>query len=285
MAIYGIAHDLDIPQRHCATHQIRLLLISALVITSLFYPALAIYSSSQPQFLAQFSSQILDPFLSPEALTIYHAQRDIRDVWTGHDNIHVRQDSVARARCGMEQTIRVEHVLIHGHGPATEEAGALNHQTLLATLALERRLSHELTTTHELPCLRRADGECLVISPLQFWQYNEKKILADFDIINTLSLWKNVSVAASGIPVYPPMVTAGREIREYPANKLNSAMFLVLTYFFPEPDCLDHSGRARWISLLQDVAKTHGEPITEKSDPKLIALEVRSCVITSHTVD
>ncbi|EIM89959.1 uncharacterized protein STEHIDRAFT_153796 [Stereum hirsutum FP-91666 SS1] len=257
---------------HCATHQIRLLLISAIVITSLLYPALAIYSSSQPRFLAQFSSQILDPFLSPEALSTYYAQRDIRDVWTGQDNIYVREDSVARARCGMEQTIRVEHVLIHGHG-TTDETGALNHQTLLSTLALEQRISKELAS-QRIPCLLRPDGQCLVISPLQFWQHNEKKVLADFDILDTLGLSKNVSIA--GLSVSPHMVTAGREIREYPANKLDFAMFLVLTYFFPETNCLDHSGHDRWGRLLRDVAKDHGEPIIEKSGPKLIALEYKT---------
>lgn len=210
--------------------------------------------------------------MSPEALSTYYAQRDIRDVWTGQDNIYVREDSVARARCGMEQTIRVEHVLIHGHG-TTDETGALNHQTLLSTLALEQRISKELAS-QRIPCLLRPDGQCLVISPLQFWQHNEKKVLADFDILDTLGLSKNVSIA--GLSVSPHMVTAGREIREYPANKLDFAMFLVLTYFFPETNCLDHSGHDRWGRLLRDVAKDHGEPIIEKSGPKLIALEVGS---------
>lgn len=210
--------------------------------------------------------------MSPQDLSTYYAQRDLRDVWSDQDNIYVREDSVARARCGMEQTIRVEHILIHGHG-ATDETGALNHQTLLSTLALEERISSELAS-QQIPCVRRPDGQCLVISPSQFWQYNEKKVLADFDILDTLSLSRNVSIA--GMPVSSQMVTAGREIREYPANKLDFAMFLVLTYFFPETDCLDHSGHDRWGRLLQDVAKAQGEPIIEKSGPKLIALEVGS---------
>ncbi|THH21094.1 hypothetical protein EW146_g421 [Bondarzewia mesenterica] len=251
---------------HCATHQIRVILISAVVITSLFYPALAIYSASQPRFLAQFSSQILDPFL---AISSYQAQHDLWNVWMGHDKLHVREDSVARARCGVGQTLRVERVLVHGS--RAEEAGALSHQTLLSTLNLEHRIAQQLSA-RRLPCLRKPDGKCLVISPLEFWEHDENLLMNNQDVLSTLSVSKNVSIA--GAPIVPQMVLAGREMDEYSTTKINFAMFLVLTYFFRETDCLGNSGHFSWLEILQSSAKAHADLMTKAQEPKLIALEV-----------
>ena len=48
---------------HCATHQIRLILVSSVVITSLLFPAIASYYSSQTQYFAGFTLRVLDSFL------------------------------------------------------------------------------------------------------------------------------------------------------------------------------------------------------------------------------
>ncbi|KAI0059046.1 hypothetical protein BV25DRAFT_1860933 [Artomyces pyxidatus] len=256
---------------HCATHQIRVILISAVVITSLSYPALAIYSSSQPRFLAHFSSQILDPFLAADAISSYYAQHDLWNVWSNHDPLQVREDSVVRARCGMEQTLRVERVLIHGSG--VEDAGALNHQILMSTLKLEQRIASELTS-RRVPCLRRSGGQCLVISPLEFWHHDANVLLSDTNVKDALSLSKNLTI--SGMPVVPQMVLAGRETHEYPAMNVDFAMFLALTYFFPEKDCLSKSGHLEWLQILEKSAKDHADLMTEAQAPKLIALEYKT---------
>jgi hypothetical protein len=171
--------------RHCATHQIRVILISAVVITSLFYPALAIYSSSQPRFLAHFSSQILDPFLAADAISSYDAQHHLCDIWAAHDSLHVREDSVVRARCGVEQTLRVERVLIHSS--ASTDSSPLTRQLLHATLHIERKISDALAA-RQVPCLRRPDGQCLVVSPLMFWHHDERELATDVNVLHTLRL-------------------------------------------------------------------------------------------------
>ncbi|KAI3607963.1 sterol regulatory element binding protein cleavage-activating protein, partial [Moniliophthora roreri] len=51
---------------HCATHQIRIILVSGIVITSLFYPALDLYSSTNQQFSSIFT-----------AFSSLHAQQDL----------------------------------------------------------------------------------------------------------------------------------------------------------------------------------------------------------------
>ncbi|KAI0320314.1 sterol-sensing domain of SREBP cleavage-activation-domain-containing protein [Amylostereum chailletii] len=246
---------------HCAKHQIRVILISGFVITSLFYPALAIYASSQPRFLAHFSSQILDPFLATDATSSYYDQHDLIDIWAGHENLRVREDSVARARCGVEQTLRLERLLIHSSG--ADDAGVLNRQILLSALKLEREISTALAA-HNIPCLRKPDGQCLAITPLEFWHHDQGMLLADTNILDTLSDANNVSVAS--VSITPRMVLAGRERADF-------AEFLVFTYFFPDTDCLQSSGHQAWDQLLKDSAKPYSSYVlTGREEPRLIEL-------------
>lgn len=260
---------MNLPSRHCATHQIRVILISAVVITSLFYPALAIYSSSQPRFLAHFSSQILDPFLAADAISNYDAQHHLRDIWTAHDSFHVREDSVVRARCGVEQTLRVERVLVHSS--ASADSAALSHRLLRATLRLERKISDALAA-RTVPCLKRPDGQCLVVSPLMFWNHEESALMTDANVLHTLAPSNNVSFA--GVPIESQMVLAWRDRSEYSSVDAGSTVFLALTYFFPERDCLGKTGHALWLQILEDASKDGADLITETQQPKLVALEV-----------
>ncbi|KAH9038967.1 sterol-sensing domain of SREBP cleavage-activation-domain-containing protein [Lactarius pseudohatsudake] len=252
---------------HCATHQIRVILISAVVITSLFYPALAIYSSSQPRFLAHFSSQILDPFLAVDAISSYDAQHHLHDIWAAHDSLHVREDSVVRARCGVEQTLRVERVLIHSSAPT--DSSPLTRQLLRATLRIERKISDALGE-RRVSCLRWPDGQCIVVSPLMFWHHEERALAADVNVLHTLRPSNNVSFA--GVPIQSQMVVAWRD-NEYSSVDAGSTVFLALTYFFPERDCFGKAGHSVWRQILEDVSKDGADLIIETQQPKLIALE------------
>ncbi|KAI9446803.1 sterol-sensing domain of SREBP cleavage-activation-domain-containing protein [Lactarius indigo] len=252
---------------HCATHQIRVILISAVVITSLFYPALAIYSSSQPRFLAHFSSQILDPFLAADAISSYDAQHHLRDIWAAHDSLHVREDSVVRARCGVEQTLRVERVLIHSSAPT--DSSPLTRQLLRATLRIERKISDALAL-RQISCLRWPGGQCVVVSPLMFWHHEERALAADVNVLHTLRPSNNVSFA--GVPIQSQMVVAWRD-NEYSSVDAGSTVFLALTYFFPERDCFGKAGHSVWRQVLEDVSKDGANLIIETQQPKLIALE------------
>jgi hypothetical protein len=251
---------------HCATHQIRVILISAVVITSLFYPALAIYSSSQPQFLAQISSRILES-VAGKGLSSYHSYHDLHDPWSGYDTLHTREDSVARARCGTGSILRVERLLIHSALP--EDAGALNNQILLSTMQLERQLSRTLSGT-DLGCLRQSDGACFVLSPVAFWNYDEERLRLDEDMLDTLQRTSNISI--QGIPITPQMVLAGRELDDH--SNLDFAMFLVLTYVFHETSCLGSDGHLAWVKAIQQAAGRIGDLAVVTEEPALLALEV-----------
>jgi hypothetical protein len=262
---------ISLSTRHCATHQIRVILISAVVITSLFYPALAIYSSSQPRFLAHFSSQILDPFLFEDAISIHDVQHHFRHIWEAHDSFHVRDNSVVRARCGVEQTLRVERVLVRNS--ASADSAALSHRLLRETLRLERKISGSLASRRE-PCLRRPDRQCLVVSPLMFWHHDEDALMADANILHTLAPSNNVSFL--GVPVESQMVVAWRDKSEYSSLDSGSTVFLALTYFFQERDCLGMEGHTQWLQTLEDASKDNADLVIEGQQPKLIALEVLS---------
>jgi hypothetical protein len=255
---------------HCATHQIRVILISCVVITSLFYPALALYASSQTLTLSDSTSRILDTFLAPNTVPGFYvyAQHDLRNIWFGHNAIRVRNDAVHRARCGLERTVRVERVLIQS--PLTDDVGALNHQILLSTLRLEQRISH-LMHSRGIPCIRTAKGHCFVLSPLAFWNHSEEAVRSDPSILDTLNLSKTITVA--GASVTPHMVLAGRRANENTAADFDFATFLALSYFFPENDCLGSMSHSAFLDVLK-LAGQGEELVIQSHQPSLTALEV-----------
>ncbi|KAJ7677225.1 sterol regulatory element binding protein cleavage-activating protein [Mycena rosella] len=238
---------------HCATHQIRILLVSCVVITSLFYPALALYSSSHPEFLS-----ILD-------VTRSQYPQDLVDLWAGQDSLRVREDAVSLAKthasCVVDRALRVERILIQ-----SPFDGAVNHEILQSTLEFERRID-EL----QLGCLKDPDGKCFVLSPLAFWRYNQAALHDTPNILDTL-LSRNASVA--GIPITPQMVLAGRGSDEphVAGANFDFAMFLALTYFFPNSDCLGTAEHQAWL-LAIDAASQGAPLIVQKQQPTLIALE------------
>ncbi|KAI0355014.1 sterol regulatory element binding protein cleavage-activating protein [Trametes cingulata] len=254
---------------HCATHQIRLILVSSVVITSLLFPAIAIYYSSQTQYFAGFTLRVLDSFLTPDDISSYFAQHDLRHLWEGDPALRVRDDSVARARCGMESILREERLLVGGVAPE-DGLGALDKSTLLATLQLERRIS-EAMAARGVQCLQTPQGSCFSLSPLAFWDHNERALMADDNILDTLNLSQNVSVA--GVPITPEMVLAGRELRDPTSNHFDAAMFLVLTYFFPEQECFGKEGHFQWLHALEDAGGSAGELVVLAQEPHVIALE------------
>ncbi|TBU26048.1 sterol-sensing domain of SREBP cleavage-activation-domain-containing protein [Dichomitus squalens] len=256
---------------HCATHQIRLILVSSVVITSLLFPAIASYYSSQTQYFAGFTLRVLDSFLTPDDISSYFAQHDLRHLWEGDAALRTRADSVARARCGMEGILREERVLVGSVSPE-EGLGALDKNTLLATLKLERRISEALSS-RSISCLRSRDGSCFALSPSAFWNYDEQALAADDDILDTLNLSQNVTI--SGLPITPDMVLAGRELHDPSSNHIDAAMFLVLTYFFPEKECFGNDGHFLWLHALEDAGGDAGELVVLAQEPHLIALEYR----------
>ncbi|KAF8162858.1 sterol regulatory element binding protein cleavage-activating protein [Crassisporium funariophilum] len=250
---------------HCATHQIRVILISCVVITSLFYPALDLYVSSN-----NLSLSVLNAFASPNTLSGIPAQSDLVNLWSGHDTLRVHEDPFTRAKCREGSALRVERIFIQS--PLVEDDGAVNHRILLSTLSLERRLEN-LLSIGDTPCLKRSNGRCFVISPLAFWGHDQDALRSDNNILDTLSYSRNISLA--GIPITPQMVLAGRGSYEHhvAGNKFDYATFLALTYFFPQSACWGSSSeRTLWVQTVQN-AVAQNEVTVQVPEATVIALE------------
>jgi hypothetical protein len=258
---------------HCATHQIRIILVSCVVITSLFYPALAIYSSSQPKSLS-----ILDTFTLRNANPLFDAQKDLVNFWSSHNTLKLHDDSVSRAKCGVGTALRVERVLIQSTD--TEDDSVISHQTLLSTLLFENRLEH-LVSGGDTPCLKVLNDTCLVLSPLLFWNYDKEALASDVDIMDTLAPSRNVSVGS--ILITPQMVLAGRGSNEphVAGSGFDFARFLALTYFFPDSDCLGTSEHASFLRSVDQALSHSAKPVIPVQDFTVLALEVRPSTSSS----
>ena len=249
--------------RHCATHQIRVILISCLFITSLFYPALAIYSSEQ-----HLSLSLLDAFVTRNSASGFRAHSGPVDIWSGYDALKVHRDAASRVKCGAARALRVERLLVQN--PVVGDAEAIN-QSLLFMLALEEQLNNNLSAGDH-PCLKKDDGRCFVVSPSLFWNNDKDAIVSDSDVLKTLGASNNVTI--DGITITPSMVLAGRESSEH-LTASSTFTFAALTYFFPESDCLSTLQHSLWKQAVQ-TALSHDADVTfPLQEPSLIALEAR----------
>lgn len=217
---------------------------------------------------------MLDAFLTPDDISSYFAHEDLRHLWEGHNALRVREDSVARARCGKEGIIRSERILIHSI-PQDDNWSSLNHDTLVATLKLEQRID-DLLSSRQVPCIRTPDRRCFSLSPLAFWDHDEAAMLNDPNVLDTLGRPRNATV--SGITITPDMVLAGRG--DPAVTDTDITMFLVLTYFFPDADCLANHGHFTWLHILEEASSSSGDLIMQAQEPTLIALEVRASLLT-----
>ncbi|KAF8531616.1 sterol-sensing domain of SREBP cleavage-activation-domain-containing protein [Gautieria morchelliformis] len=221
---------------HCASHPKRVILVSSVVITSLFYPALAPYSSSNPTYALSFLSSLFDAY-----------QSDLHEIWESHDELHILADAATRARCGMERTLRVERVLV----PSSEwtPAGAATPATLQFASKLDDRIGGVLRDSKPpLSCVRTADKQCLVLSPLLLFDRGIPSTTTD--VLKTINASPNMTV--SDIRIGVPMLFSGRSFTD---DRLNTVVehvtFLALTYFFLEKDCLASDGHDRWLKTLE----------------------------------
>ncbi|PPQ99935.1 hypothetical protein CVT24_009570 [Panaeolus cyanescens] len=252
---------------HCATHQIRVILISCIVITSLFYPALDAYTSSRTS-----SQTVLDSLLSNDAPAVV-ATNDLADIWSQHDTLRTHNDPVTRAKCQEGRALRIERIFIQSPQLEDDSDTPLDNQILLSTLDLEHRLQ-SLAATADSPCLKLPNGQCIIISPLAFWNYDKDLMRSDKTILDTLSYSQNISIA--GIPITSEMVLAGRgSFEHHPSgNDYDYATFLALSLFFPNSACWSSpSEQAQWTDTVRN-AVGHDATVTPQTpEATLIGLE------------
>jgi hypothetical protein len=238
------------------------------VITSLLYPALAIYASSRP--FSRFSSPLLNLLPLDNARSSHIG--DLHDIWHGYEALKLRQDGAARARCGLERTVRVERLLIASY----RRNGVLNKPFLKNALSLEKDISAQLARKRDLlPCIAAPPGQegCLSTSPLMFWDRDDSTLMNDPDILETMNHVRNDTL--SDIPVYLPMVLAGR-ISLGDGDKTDYGAYLVLTYYFRENDCQTKVGHDLWKALASEAVKGKGHVHFPTAQPRLLALQVCS---------
>jgi hypothetical protein len=234
------------------------------VITSLFYPTLAIYSSSQPQFLARYSSLL-------GSLAGSGPHHDLHDLWTDHAALRVREDSVTRARCGIDLTLRAERLLVQTR--ESDGHGALNRGLFQSLAQFQNQISSQLDSSG-FPCLRTPGGsQCVVISPLDFLNdMDALERLTDSRVRQIMAIGRNISVY--GVQVTPEMVLGDREAT-HDETLFDWTSYMSVTYFFLENDCIDGPGHHHWIDIINQAsdARTHLE--IPKYSPRLLALQVR----------
>ncbi|KAI5124512.1 hypothetical protein M0805_003036 [Coniferiporia weirii] len=250
---------------HCATHQIRLILISGLVITSLFYPALGIYTNPNSELLTT-STHILG-HIDLRSLSFF--EDDLDSAWSGHDALRTVDDTVARARCGMEKTIRIERVLLTSDG-FDSDAGVISHEMLRSALELETALTDHLLL-NKFKCLSSPSRQCITLSPLEFWSHDQHALQADHDLLQTIN--RNQNISAAGLSLRASMVFAGRESAEPHESSINFAAYLALTYFFHEDDCNGSIGHNEWLKALDSIISPLGDISVKAEEPVLLALE------------
>ena len=258
------------PFSHCATHQIRLILISGLVITSLFYPAIGIYSDTISSSINYPRSSSFNRIFGYNPHTLVFTEKDLDDVWAGHKALRVLDDDVTRARCGNEGTIRMERVLLTTNG-FDEDTGVIKHGTLATALQFEAALTTALISQGS-KCLRAPSGSCVRLSPLAFWSHDETTLLNDRDLIRTVN--GKEQVVFHGGSIQPSMVFAGREAADPSEPRIDFASYLALTYFFHEEDCNTPDGHRSWKDILESVASEYGVLTAHAHEPTLVALEV-----------
>lgn len=253
-----------------------------MVITSLFYPALDLYysSSSHVPYLSYLSYvPSLSPFVSPtdSRITTPLASHvtDLDSIWTPHPSLHTQDDAVSRAQCRSGSSIRVERILIQGGTASNENLDSyLNNKILLETFDIEARLAKGLSE-QGMNCLKQERGECLVISPLLFWDYDLSSLESETDIIQALSTSQNVTV--SGVLVTPRMVLAGRgtldESTEEDNYDFDFADYLVVTYLFPESECLGNTEHLDWKDLISAATTDLADVTFQDAEPELLALQ------------
>ena len=253
-----------------------------MVITSLFYPALAGYSTSQP--LSAFPSQWLDLLFPPpsDSLQLRHFS-DLLSLWKGPDqqSLRVLDDAATKARCGLESTVRVERVLVPP--TAYHEHGVLNHDTLLASLGLQHLISTSINTPQNtFDCvLDPATDACFYTTPLAFWDNDADTVIDDQDLLSTIND-PEANITAAGVTVLPQMVLAARAYRDHHGLDTDYATYLAFTYFFRETDCLGDTGHNAWKNAIDQFVSNNVQVEHAQTEPDLIALQVRP-LFFNHT--
>ncbi|KAL1742112.1 hypothetical protein HDZ31DRAFT_19440, partial [Schizophyllum fasciatum] len=69
------------------------------------------------------------------------------------------------------------------------------------------------------------------------------------------------------------MVTAGRSSPDGSSTSFDFARFLVLTYFFPESDCLASHNHLAWLDVVSTAASTNAKVSVQVQEPSIVALE------------
>lgn len=232
-----------------------------MVLTSLFYPALAPYSSSNPTYTLGFLSSLFDAY-----------QSDLHEIWEGHDALHILEDAATRARCGMERTLRIERVLV----PNSERtpAGAATPATLQFASKLGDRIGSVLRDPHSpLSCVRMPNKYCFTLSPLLLFDRGIPSTPAE--VLKAINASPNISI--SDIQVSVPMLFSGRSFRDDHLDQaVEHVTFLASTYFFLEKDCLASDGHERWLKTLETTTTNiQGSSVTPfvYQKPRFLALQ------------
>jgi hypothetical protein len=246
-------------------------LISYVVITSLIYPALALHWTAKP--LSHVSTKWLHSVFGGFSSTALSSTNDfiddLNEFWSSFDNLVLNDDPILRARCSQGPIVRLERLVIFRD--AKSEYGALEKETLLDALRIQKKINEMLsaeTNNPMLACLRDINGECVVLSPLSFWNSDESFLNSTNDILHTIN--QPNGNFKSGIHVSSDMVLSHRS----PGSFANYARFLVFSYFFHDEDCNGNQRHSEWLQLVEHLRSTSITLRHGVESPSLIAVQV-----------
>lgn len=304
--------------RHIARHPVQTLLLACLIITSLFYPAMGIYlwsSKGGPgvtrgdsrSVWRSLSTPLLDSFAS-SGRKHHNSLRDLRMIWDDAPDLRAIDARDADAYLGSItqwhlhggqdaglapdsppqcRSVRVEHVFITtddvilGLGP---RFGSLHGPILRSAMTLQRSIeaaigSDEGRQLGVPDCLREAKtGQCLVLSPLSYWNRDKDRLSNDSSPTHTI-LNSKMNLTEQGIPLSLSTTLAGRS---HLFRQLPRADHLALTFFLEDPQgCArgaerireNHSHKA-WSAMLRNITgRQVGLLGSDWQDPKELLLQ------------
>ncbi|CAG8485180.1 10723_t:CDS:2 [Paraglomus brasilianum] len=211
--------------RFCSSHQVATIVLATCLVFLMCYPALETY--------------YITPKNAVEPL-FWELQSARREV----------SEELFREKCsGTQPPLHVEQIMINATDVA--KGGILEKELLLWSIRLMDKIaSTEIihSTNVQSPfgnqitaetrvyrlkdlCYKPLGGnECLVQSPLSFWDNNEQTLLSDVNIIKTLQNAGEVSL--HGIPM--PLTSVFGDIVYTKSTKIKGAKSIILTYFLKD---------------------------------------------------
>jgi len=209
----------------------------------------------------------------------------VHEIWEGLDALRLRDDAAVVARCGVQSTIAIERLFVHGYSDGAGRGDGSPVLGPIPALKDSKRLLEDIErylrtqAPHSLlECVKDASGRCFIMSPLTSDFDHDSGLNGDQEVTYRRALPKLPPVA--GIPVHIGSIVA-RQSNGYgpgsaPDDLVNNHEYLVLTFALKADsgDCQSIARHVKWLDLLKTTVAPNGVITPASSLPDLFAFEV-----------